>query len=153
MSEPESEAPFPRHPDLRLARVLLAEDDPDDADMLRRALDRSHLALDLRWARDGEEALELLRSGVEIDLVLLDLNMPKLNGHEVLAQIRAHPRLGNTPVVILTTSHSERDVSLSYELRANAYVVKPLGLNGFTKVMEAIDGFWFSVAVLPPRTA
>jgi CheY-like chemotaxis protein len=138
----------------RLAEILLVEDDPADALLMRRALAQSRLSLNLTWVEDGEEALDYLRGpghngAVRPDLVLLDLNMPKKSGHVVLAEIRADPKLTNLPVVILTTSQAEEDVARSYALHANAYIAKPVGLPGFLKVVESIDGFWFSVVVLP----
>ena len=141
----------------RLAEILLVEDDPADALLMRRALAQSRLSLNLTWVEDGEEALDYLRDPVHSgagrpDLVLLDLNMPKKSGHVVLAEIRQDPTLTDLPVVILTTSQAEEDVARSYALHANAYIAKPVGLPGFLKVVESIDGFWFSVVVLPePR--
>jgi CheY-like chemotaxis protein len=138
----------------RLAEILLVEDDPADALLMRRALTQSRLSLNLTWVEDGEEALDYLRDpghngAVRPDLVLLDLNMPKKSGHVVLAEIREDPKLTDLPVVILTTSQAEEDVARSYALHANAYIAKPVGLPGFLKVVESIDGFWFSVVVLP----
>jgi chemotaxis family two-component system response regulator Rcp1 len=138
----------------RLAEILLVEDDPADALLMRRALTQSRLSLNLTWVEDGEEALDYLRDpgrngAVRPDLVLLDLNMPKKGGHVVLAEIREDPKLTDLPVVILTTSQAEEDVARSYALHANAYIAKPVGLPGFLKVVESIDGFWFSVVVLP----
>lgn len=138
----------------RLAEVLLVEDDPADALLMRRALAQSRLSLNLTWVEDGEEALTYLRDPrhegtVRPDLVLLDLNMPKKGGHVVLSEIREDPLLADLPVVILTTSKAEEDVARSYALHANAYIAKPVGLPGFLEVVESIDGFWFSVVVLP----
>ena len=144
-------------PSGRLAQILLVEDDPEDALLMRRALERSHLALGLTWVEGGEQALRLLRRHDEYantaspDLVLLDLNMPRMSGYDVLAEIRRDPALTQLPVVILTTSRAEEDVARGYELRANAYVGKPIGLSGFTQVLEAIEGFWFSVVIMPAR--
>jgi CheY-like chemotaxis protein len=103
----------------RLAEVLLVEDDPGDAGLIRRALTQSRLSLNLTWVEDGEEALNYLRDArpsgaMRPDLVLLDLNMPKKSGHTVLAEIRADPQLTDLPVVILTTSQAEEDVARSY---------------------------------------
>ena len=139
----------------RLANVLLAEDDPGDARLIRRAFDLNKLALDLTWVEDGEAAMDHLlqeasgKGGERTDLLLLDLNMPKMNGHEVLAAIRAEPRLTTLPVVILTTSRADEDVMESYRLRANAYVPKPIDLEGLLKIVMTIQEFWFSIVVLP----
>ena len=139
----------------RPAEILLVEDDSEDALLMRRALERSKLLLKMTRVMDGEEAMALLRREREYaeaarpDLVLLDLNMPKMSGYEVLTQIRANPALSTLPVVILTTSRAEEDVVRGYALRANAYVGKPVGLSGFTQVLEAIEGFWFTVAIMP----
>jgi CheY-like chemotaxis protein len=138
----------------RLAEVLLVEDDPADAMLMRRALAQSRLSLNLTWVEDGEEALAYLRDpdredAARPDLVLLDLNMPKKSGHVVLAEIREDPNLTDLPVVILTTSKADEDIARSYALHANAYIAKPVGLAGFLQVVESIDGFWFSVVVLP----
>jgi CheY-like chemotaxis protein len=139
----------------RLANVLLAEDDPADARLIRRAFDLNKLALRLVWVEDGEAAMNyLLREGPQEenerpDLLLLDLNMPKMNGHEVLAAIRAEPHLTTLPVVILTTSSADEDVIESYRLRANAYVSKPIDLDGLFKIVNTIQEFWFSIVVLP----
>jgi two-component system, chemotaxis family, response regulator Rcp1 len=138
----------------RLAEILLVEDDPADALLMRRALAQSRLSLNITWVEDGEEALDYLQTpgrdgAVRPDLILLDLNMPKKSGHVVLAEIRDDPNLTDLPVVILTTSKAEEDVARSYALHANAYIAKPVGLPGFLKVVESIDGFWFSVVVLP----
>jgi CheY-like chemotaxis protein len=141
----------------RLANVLLVDDDPDDAELLAHALKRSHLALNLSWVDDGEQALELLRregvgEGEQLpDLLLLDLNMPKQGGHAVLSQIRADPRLGDLPVIILTTSKAESDVELSQACRANAYVTKPMSAKALMEVLESLAGFRFSVVVDPAR--
>lgn len=141
----------------RPAEILLVEDDSEDATLMRRALERSKLLLKMTWVVDGESALAFLRregeyvDAVRPDLLLLDLNMPKMSGYDVLKEIRADRALTNLPVVILTTSRAEEDVVRSYELRANAYVGKPIGLSGFTQVLEALEGFWFTVVTMPSR--
>lgn len=139
------------------ARILLVEDDLGDAKLTQRAWSKSNLALDITWVRDGEAALDVLnnRSPYENaalpDLVLLDLNMPKMNGREVLAAIRADPRLTHLPVVVLTTSTAEQDVMKSYQLHANAYVSKPVDLEGFAAIVDSLEQFWFSIVVFPPK--
>ena len=142
----------------RVAQILLVEDDQEDAMLMRRALERSRLKLSLTWVEGGKQALAHLRREGEYadthaaDLVLLDLNMPGMSGYDVLTEIRRDSALRDLPVVILTTSRSEEDVAKSYELKANAYVGKPVGLSGFADILEAIKGFWFSVVILPQRT-
>jgi two-component system, chemotaxis family, response regulator Rcp1 len=141
----------------RLANILLAEDDPGDAGLIRRAFSESKLALNLMWVEDGEEALRYLRRESEFadacrpDLVLLDLNMPKVDGKGVLAAVREDPLLTDLPVVILTTSRADEDVLASYRLHANAYVSKPIGLAGLVQIVETLQDFWFSIVVLPSK--
>ncbi len=141
----------------RVAEILLVEDDPGDTRLIRRALSQGKLALGLEHVEDGEEALAYLRQeppyadAPRPDLVLLDLNMPKKDGRAVLTEIRADPRLDTIPVVILTTSRAEEDVFRGYKLHANAYIAKPLDLAEFGRIVEAIETFWFSIVILPPR--
>lgn len=141
----------------RIAEILLVEDDPGDTLLIRRALARGQLALNLAHVEDGEEALAYLRregpfaDAVRPDLVLLDLNMPKKDGRAVLTEIRADPLLDTIPVVILTTSRADEDVFRGYKLHANAYIAKPLDLAEFSEIVEAIENFWFSIVILPPR--
>jgi CheY-like chemotaxis protein len=142
-------------PSLRPAHILLAEDDPGDAGLIRRAFRECKISLDLDWVEDGEDALRYLRKEDEFseakrpDLMILDLNMPKVDGLSVLTAIRADPDLTDLPVVVLTTSQADHDVALSYKLHANAYVTKPIGLDGLTKIVKSLEHFWFSVVVLP----
>lgn len=142
----------------RRAQILLIDDDPEDAALMRRALERGRLPTDLAWAADGEQALARLRregpyaDATAADLVLLDLNMPRLSGYDVLAAVRRDPALTRLPVIVLTTSRSDDDVVRSYELGANAYLTKPSGLSGYAQMVAAIGDFWFGVAVLPPAT-
>ncbi len=135
--------------------VLLIEDNPADADLTRETFEVSKLRLNLEVAIDGDEAIEYLHqrgrySGATFpDLVLLDLNLPKRNGREVLAEMKADARLRHIPVVILTSSDAERDVVESYALGANCYVVKPVDLKAFQTIVQAVEDFWFSVVKLP----
>jgi CheY-like chemotaxis protein len=133
--------------------VMLVEDDPGDVVLVREAFAQRKLINDLRVVSDGVEALEALRdeSRPLPDLVLLDLNLPRKDGREVLAEIRADPRLTALPVVILTTSDAETDIVASYELHVNAYVTKPVDLNRFLEVVGEIDHFFLSVVKLPSR--
>jgi two-component system response regulator len=140
---------------LQLIEVLLVEDDPGDELMTREAFDDNKIANRLHVAHDGEEALDFLyrrgehENAPPIDLVLLDLNLPKYDGREVLQQIRADPGLTHMPVVILTTSSAEEDVLRSYKLHANAFVTKPVDVNQFIAAVRQIDEFFLSVARLP----
>ena len=140
---------------LQLIEVLLVEDDPGDELMTREALEGNRIVNRLHVVRDGEEALDFLfRRGAHenapsIDLVLLDLNLPKYDGREVLQQIRSDPGLTHLPVVILTTSSADEDVLSSYKLHVNAYVTKPVDVNEFIAAVRQIDDFWMTVARLP----
>ena len=136
--------------------VLLAEDDPGDVLMITEALERTGRPRDIRVVGDGQEALDYLhRSGAYAgaprpDLILLDLNMPRLDGRQALEAIKADADLRVIPIVVLTTSSAEADISSSYDRHANAYVTKPLELDAFDAVVQQIDRFYTSVSVLPP---
>jgi CheY-like chemotaxis protein len=136
-------------------KILLVEDNPGDARLAVEALKESKVNNNLYHAKDGVEAMAFLRGEREYagmplpDLVLLDLNMPRKDGREVLAEIKADPDLRVIPVVVLTTSEAERDLVRSYDLHANAYVVKPIDLDRFVEVVQAIEDFWFVVVKLP----
>jgi chemotaxis family two-component system response regulator Rcp1 len=136
--------------------ILLVEDNPGDADLAREALEGGKLKNRLFVVGDGEAAMDFLyQSGAYADvprpgLILLDLNLPRKDGREVLADIKAHKDLKRIPVVILTTSQSEEDVLKSYNLHANCFITKPIDLNQFIKVVRSIEDFWFSIVVLPP---
>jgi CheY-like chemotaxis protein len=134
--------------------VLLVEDDPGDVVLVREAFAERKLKEELRVASDGVEALLQLRDpGLSLpDLVLLDLNLPRKDGREVLSEIRADPKLTRLPVVILTTSEAETDIVRSYELHANAYVTKPVDLRRFLQVVREVDHFFLGVAKLPTPT-
>ncbi|MDH0865025.1 response regulator [Mitsuaria sp. GD03876] len=135
--------------------VLLVEDNPGDADLVAETLETGKLRLDLSVAVDGAQALaRLLRQpphehAATPDLILLDLNLPKVSGREVLARIKREPALKEIPVVVLTSSDAERDIVQSYQLGANCYVTKPVGLVAFQSIVQAIEGFWFTVVKLP----
>jgi two-component system response regulator len=139
-------------------KVLLVEDDPADVLLTRRILDQSPLSISLTVVSDGEEALDYCFKRRQYynatlpDLVLLDLNLPKKGGLEVLKEIRSHVSLATLPVIILTTSKSAEDIAQSYEDRANCFVTKPVDLNRFSKVIRAIEEFWLTVVKLPSRT-
>jgi chemotaxis family two-component system response regulator Rcp1 len=137
--------------------ILLVEDNPGDADLAREALEGGKLKNRLFVVGDGEAAMDFLyQAGAYADvprpdLILLDLNLPRKDGREVLADIKAHKNLKRIPVVILTTSQSEEDVLKSYNLHANCFITKPIDLNQFIKVVRSIEDFWFSIVVLPPN--
>ena len=140
---------------LQPVEVLLVEDDPGDELMTREAFADNKISNRLHVARDGEEALDFLyRRGAHaqaprIDLVLLDLNLPKYDGRQVLEQIKSDPDLTHVPVVILTTSSSEEDILRSYKLHASAYVTKPVDAHQFVAAVRQIDDFFVSVVRLP----
>jgi CheY-like chemotaxis protein len=135
--------------------VLLVEDNPADARLTREALSECKLTLNVHAVRDGEEAMAFLRRegpfhNVRLpDLILLDLHLPKKNGREVLADIKNDPELKTIPVVVLTSSKSEEDILRSYQLHANCFVSKPLGLEEFQRVVAEIESFWFTIVKLP----
>lgn len=137
--------------------ILLVEDSPGDVRLVREALKENKVHNNLHVARDGVEALDFLfqRNGFEgrptPDLILLDLNLPRKDGKEVLAEVKADRRLRRIPVVILTTSKAEEDIVRSYELNANCYIAKPVDLEEFIKVVRSIESFWFSIVKLPTR--
>lgn len=136
-------------------RVLLVEDNPGDAHLTRDTLEQSKLLIQITVAADGEEALDrLLGRGAYAesalpDLIVLDLNLPRLSGREVLAEMRRHEQLRGIPVVVLTSSDAEKDVVMSYQLGASCYVTKPVGLEAFQAIVESIESFWFTVVKLP----
>jgi two-component system response regulator len=139
--------------------VLLVEDDPGDVDLTRELLTQEKVAVNLHVVGDGVEALAYLRregryhDAVRPDVVLLDLNMPRKDGREVLHDMKQDEHLKTIPVVVLTTSDAERDILKSYELGANCYVTKPVGLTQFARAVAAIEEFWFTVVRLPARHA
>jgi len=137
--------------------VLLVEDSPGDARLTREVLHGTNNSLHLVVASDGAEALCLLtRTGTYAhaprpDLILLDLSLPKMDGHAVLAQIKENPNLKTIPTVILTTSDSEADIAQSYQLRANCYLCKPAELSAFERLLRGINDFWLTRAILPEQ--
>jgi two-component system, chemotaxis family, response regulator Rcp1 len=135
--------------------VLLVEDSPGDVRLTREAFKDAKVHVNMQVASDGAEAMAFLRREGKYadvprpDLILLDLNLPKKSGREVLEEIKDDPNLMSIPVVILTTSASEQDVLRSYLLHANCFITKPVDLTGFLKVVRSIDNFWLSVVKLP----
>jgi CheY-like chemotaxis protein len=145
--------------DAEAIEVLLVEDSPGDVRLTREAFKDAKVHINLHVASDGTEAMAFLRREGEHanvprpDLILLDLNLPKKDGREVLEEIKENPILKSIPVVILTTSASEEDILRSYQLHANCYITKPVGLDGFLAVVRSIDSFWLSVVKLPHEVA
>jgi CheY-like chemotaxis protein len=135
--------------------VLLVEDSAGDVRLTREAFKDAKVLINLRVAPDGVEAMAYLRregahsNARRPDLILLDLNLPKKDGREVLKEIKESPELQTIPIVILTTSASEADIVRSYQFHANCYITKPVDLEGFLKVVRSIDSFWLSVVMLP----
>jgi two-component system, chemotaxis family, response regulator Rcp1 len=142
--------------DLDAITVLMVEDDPDDVFLTQDALRASKLRMNLSVVSDGVEAMQYLRNeGTEVqrrrpDLILLDLNLPRMDGREVLMAIKQDPDLTDIPVVILTTSQAEEDIAASYRQHANCYVSKPVDIEQFRSVVASIENFWFTVVRLPP---
>lgn len=143
------------------AVVLLVEDDPGDQELTRRALQEDVLRMDLRIVSDGAEALDyLLRRGQyqapesspRPELILLDLNMPKINGRQVLERMKGHPVLKHIPVVVLTTSNQEEDILRSYDLGCNSFVTKPVALEAFLSAVRELGHYWFELVALPSST-
>ncbi len=139
-------------------QVLIVEDNPDDVEITRRAFSKSRMASELIVARDGQEVIDLLieeRVNADRpvagrpDLVLLDINLPKVNGLEVLTRIRASERLAAIPVVMLSASGRDEDVLRSYRLGANSYIQKPVGFDRFLETLAVLAEYWFEVAALP----
>jgi len=135
--------------------ILLVEDNAGDARLAQEALKENKVHNNIYHVKDGVEAMTFLRregpyaDAPVPDLVLLDLNMPRKDGREVLAEVKDDPALRLIPIVVLTTSAAERDLVKSYDLHANAYVVKPLDLDQFIEVVQAIQSFWFTIVKLP----
>ena len=145
-------------PHRKLVTILMADDDMDDREFARTAMQESRLMNELRFVEDGEELLDYLyRRGAYSDpksaprpgLILLDLNMPRKDGREALAEIKADPVLRKIPVVILTTSKAEEDILRSYDLGVNSYITKPVTFQGLAEVMKILSIYWFELVRLP----
>lgn len=140
----------------RAARILLVEDNPGDVRLTIEALRRGRVANTLNVVRDGDSALAYLRregsyAGADApDVVLLDLNLPGLDGRDVLAAVKSDPMLRRLPVIVLTTSGSDRDVARSYDVGANCFVTKPVDFMEFLDVVRSFEDFWLSIVRLPP---
>lgn len=139
----------------RPADFLLVEDNPGDVRLTQEALKNHKIKNNLHVTTDGEEAMDFLRrrgkyqNAPRPDIILLDLNLPRKDGREVLAEIKSDPDLKTIPVVIITSSEAEQDIIKSYNLNANCYVTKPVDLNQFIKVVQSVNDFWLTIVKLP----
>ncbi len=137
--------------------VLLVEDNPGDAELTRIALEDSKISVNLNVVEDGVDAMAFLRKqgnyadAPHPDIILLDLNLPKKDGREVLAEIKVDLNLRRIPVVVLTTSQSEEDILKAYNLSANCFITKPVDFDQFVKIVQSIENFWFAIVKLPPE--
>lgn len=137
--------------------ILLVEDNEGDIVLTTEALDEGKIKNSLSVVRDGWEAIQYLEKkegyedAQEPDLILLDINLPKINGHKVLKHIKNHKDLKHIPVIMLTTSSDESDVIKSYENHSNCYITKPVDINSFLEVIASIESFWISIVQLPPK--
>ncbi|MBU4277575.1 MAG: response regulator [Proteobacteria bacterium] len=135
--------------------ILLVEDNPGDARLAQEALKENKVANTLHWVDDGVKALEFLRQqgpyadAPRPDVILLDLNLPRKDGREVLAEIKDDPDLKRIPVVVLTVSQAEEDILRTYDLHANCYITKPLDLDRFLEVVQQVENFWLTIVKLP----
>jgi CheY-like chemotaxis protein len=148
---------MPSQDALRAIEILMVEDNPGDVRLTREALKGGKVLNQLHVVEDGVAALDFLyrrpphQNAPRPDLILLDLNLPKMDGREVLARIKSDDALKVIPVVVLTTSQAEEDVLRAYRLSANCYVTKPVDLHQFNRIVQAVEEFWLSVVRLPPR--
>lgn len=137
--------------------ILLVEDNPGDVRLTREALKDAKVLNEIHVARDGVEAMQFVhregsfKNAPMPDLILLDLNLPRKDGREVLADIKQDPKLCHIPVVVLTTSKADEDIVRTYNLHANAYITKPVDLNRFVEIMHTLEEFWFTIVKLPPK--
>jgi len=142
---------------IKPAEILLVEDNEADVDLVKETLNRGKLTAHLHVTRNGEEAIAFLKhqdiyiNAPRPDIILLDLNLPKKDGREVLHEIKEDPDLCQIPVIILTSSPADEDISKSYLLHANCYIIKPLDFKSFMIVIQQLSDFWFSLVTLPKR--
>lgn len=147
----------------RPAEILLVEDNDNDAELMRLAFKRAKLVVSVHRAVDGEECMAFLRKQPPFenvpqpDLIFLDLNMPRMDGREVMQEILKDEQLRHLPVIVMTSSDADADVLASYKLRCSSYVVKPIGFENFAQIIRSLSSYWFTVVVLPttanPRTS
>ena len=143
---------------MAVLRILLIEDSPSDVRLIREAMKQPPLPLEITVARDGVEATDYLhraQAGLvhRPDLILLDLNLPRKNGREVLAEVKGDPDLKQIPVLVMTSSKADEDIAAAYNLNANCYIAKPGDLQEYENVARAIEEFWFLTATLPHQSA
>lgn len=130
--------------------ILIAEDDPDDRLLIREALEESSFPLEYRFVNDGEELMHFLMSERPLPaLILLDLNLPKKDGRQALREIKTHPLLRTIPVVVLTTSTNQEDITYSYDSGASSYIVKPTEYRVMLEIFQTLKSYWFDVTRLP----
>lgn len=141
----------------RPVEILLAEDNADDVELMHEGFKRSKFIVNLHHVKDGEQCMAFLRKQGHYaqaptpDILLLDLNMPRMDGREVLAEISHDASLRHLPVVILTTSSDEQEIFKMYQLRCSSYIVKPIDFHQFVRVIQAFSDYWLTVVVLPPK--
>jgi CheY-like chemotaxis protein len=137
--------------------ILLVEDNPGDVRLTKEALKDAKVMNEIYVAKDGVEAMDFLnkkgafKEAPTPDMILLDLNLPRKDGREVLAEVKKDPNLKHIPVIILTTSKADEDIIKTYNLHANAYITKPVDLNRFVEIIHALEEFWFTIVKLPPK--
>ncbi len=142
----------------RVIQILLVEDSPSDVRLTKEAFSDCHFPIHLSVVHDGVDAIRFLRregpfaEAPHADIILLDLNLPRKSGREVLADIKEDPDLKRIPVVVLTTSENEKDIWATYDLHANAYITKPVDLSEFVTVIRTFEDFWLAQVKLPPQT-
>jgi CheY-like chemotaxis protein len=147
-----------KNPVVKLVDILVVEDNAGDARLIREVLNDNQIFTSLFVAKDGVEAMDYLHNKGKFkempqpDLIILDLNLPKKDGREVLSEIKNDKDLKHIPIVVMTISQAEEDILKSYHLHANCYITKPIDLEQFIKVVKSIEDFWFSIVKLPPKT-
>ncbi|MDD2310406.1 MAG: response regulator [Desulfuromonadaceae bacterium] len=141
----------------KVVDILLVEDDPGDVELTREGFAEGKLLVNLHTVDDGIKALRFLRceepyaDAVRPDIILLDLNLPRMDGREALKEIKGDARLRSIPVVVLTTSEADIDICKCYDLGASCYISKPVGFDAFLKVVQSLEEFWFTVVKMPPK--
>ncbi len=132
--------------------ILLVEDNEDDYEATVRSLKKNHFLNPVHWCKSGREALDFLQTGDNVpDLILLDLNMPGIDGRQVLATVKGDAVLRHIPVIVLTTSNDARDVDQCYDIGASTYIQKPVSFEGLTEAIRTMKDYWFGIALLPTR--